>query len=115
MRIPRTTRPSYAVTSLFVCCVGLIAAPASAEDNAQGRNTPKRIITISPNSAESICDLGACDRIVGVDKFCVYPPSLQHRPRVGGLFDPDLEKIVALRPDLVVLRGHSDTLERLCA
>lgn len=115
MQIPRTARQGYAVAGLVVCWVGLIAAPASAEDNAQGRITPKRIITISPNSAEIICDLGACDRIVGVDKFCVWPPTLQKRPRVGGLFDPDLEKIVALRPDLVVLRGHSDALERLCA
>ena len=90
-------------------------SPVRAEDNAPRRITPERIVTISPNSAEIICDLGACDRIVGVDKFCVYPPPLLHRPRLGGLFDPDLEKIVALRPDLVVLRGHSDALERLCA
>ena len=101
--------------SLVVCWVGLLAAPMRAEDDVPRRITPERIITISPNSAEIICELGACDRIVGVDKFCVYPPPLLHRPRVGGLFDPDLEKIVALRPDLVVLRGHSDALERLCA
>lgn len=115
MPIPRAARQGQAVAVLFVCWVGLTAAPVRAEDNVQRRTTPERIITISPNSAEIICELGACDRIVGVDKYCVYPPSLRHRPRVGGLINPDLEKIIALRPDLVVLRGHSDALERLCA
>lgn len=75
---------------------------------------PKRIIAIAPNSAEVICALGACERIVGVSKFCVYPPELLDRPKVGGLSDPDLERIAALRPDLLVMRGRNDALERLC-
>ena len=75
---------------------------------------PHRIVAIAPNSAEVICTLGACDRIVGVSKFCVYPPELLDRPRVGGLSDPDLERIAALRPDLLVMRGKNDALERLC-
>jgi iron complex transport system substrate-binding protein len=74
-----------------------------------------RIVTIGPNAAEIICALGAGDSIVGVSKFCVYPPELRGRPCVGGLFDPDLEKIIALRPDLVVLRGRSESVERLAA
>jgi iron complex transport system substrate-binding protein len=77
-------------------------------------HSPRRIITIAPNAAEIICALGVCDAIVGVSKFCVYPPELSARPRVGGLFDPDLERIVALRPDLVVLRGRNESVERLC-
>jgi len=75
---------------------------------------PQRIIAIAPNSAEVICALGACDRIVGVSKFCIYPPELLNRPKVGGLSDPDLERIAALRPDLLVMRGKNDALERLC-
>ena len=91
------------------------AGPQVAPDDSGLKpGIPHRIITIAPNSAEIICALGAGDRIVGVSKFCVYPPELAERPRVGGLFDPDLEKIIALRPDLVVLRGHSESLERLC-
>ena len=75
---------------------------------------PRRIVTIAPNAAEVICALGAGEAIVGVSKFCVYPPELVSRPRVGGLFDPNLEKIVALRPDLIVLRGHNEEVEQLC-
>lgn len=68
---------------------------------------------IAPNSAETICALGACDRIVGVSKFCVFPPQLLAKPRIGGLYDPDLERIVALQPDLIVLRGRSEALMTL--
>ncbi len=86
-------------------------APVEATSAPRG---PQRIVTIAPNSAEVLCALGVADRIVGVSKFCVYPPELIERPRVGGLFDPDLERIVALRPDLLVLRGRSDSVESLC-
>jgi len=75
--------------------------------------TPQRIITIAPNAAEMIAALGAGDRIVGVSSFCVYPPELLKRPRVGGIMDPDLEKIVSLKPDLLVLRGDMPTVTKL--
>jgi len=74
---------------------------------------PQRIIAMAPNTAEVICSLGACDRIVGVSRFCVYPPELLERPRIGGLSDPDLERIIALRPDLLVMRGRVESLDRL--
>jgi len=88
---------------------------ALAEAPAGDHRPARRIVTIAPNAAEIICELGACDRLVGVSKFCIHPPELKRRPKVGGLFDPDLEKIVVLRPDLVVLRGRSESIERLCA
>lgn len=91
------------------------AQRADADDQALKATAPRRIVTIAPNAAEIICALGACDSIVGVSKFCVYPPELRSRPRVGGLFDPDLEKIIALRPDLIVLRGRSESVEQLAA
>ena len=102
---------------LLLGLIALIAIPwigkLSKETTSAG-STPRRIVTIAPNSAEVICALGACDRIVGVSKFCVYPPELLDRPKVGGLSDPDLERIAALRPDLLVMRGRNDAIERLC-
>jgi iron complex transport system substrate-binding protein len=100
----------------FVVVILLLSVPwvvGAGELPDHGR--PQRIVTIAPNSAEIICSLGACDSIVGVSKFCVYPPELKSRPRVGGLFDPDLEKIIALRPDLIVLRGKSESVQQLAA
>lgn len=90
-----------------------VQASNSDSDAGPSASPPSSIITIGPNAAEIICGLGACDSIVGVDKFCVFPPALADVPRVGGLFDPDLERIVSLRPDLIVLRGRSATVERL--
>jgi len=92
----------------------LPASAGGAPPPGSDARIPERVVTIAPNAAEIICSLGACERIVGVSKFCVYPPELHDRPRVGGLFDPDLEKIIALRPDLVVVRGRSDAVAHAC-
>lgn len=116
----RSSRGRVRVASLAIWTAALILLGTKvgiAQTVAAGgldTDIPQRIITISPSGAEIICELGAGDAIVAVSKFCVYPPMLQDRPRVGGLFDPNLEKIVALHPDLVVLRGRNESLEQLC-
>lgn len=97
--------PAGVVLASLVCAGG-----AAARDS---KKLPERIVALAPNTAEIICDLGACERIVGVSKFCVYPPQLSTRAQIGGLYDADLEKIVSLRPDLLITRGHHDALERL--
>jgi iron complex transport system substrate-binding protein len=108
MQVCDYTRPLGSLAAGVI----VIATLALAGESPQAG--PQRIIAIAPNSAELICELGACDRIVGVSKFCVYPPELLQRPRVGGFSDPDLERIAALRPDLLVMRGRNDALQRLC-
>jgi len=98
-------------------CAACVAVDLDGSPGGAGLDGPqsvlRRIVTIGPNAAEIICELGACDTIVGVDKFTLYPNKLASVTRVGGLFDPDLEGIVSLRPDLIVLRGRSETVERL--
>jgi iron complex transport system substrate-binding protein len=94
---------------------GIVPKAAAQDDRNERTSAPaSRVIAIGPNAAEIICALGACEAIIGVDNFTLYPPELTERVRVGGLFDPDLERIVALRPDLVVLRGRNESLETLC-
>ncbi len=107
---------SLYVVAMFLALAGGVSARSIDRDAGGGspENVPARIIAIGPNSAEIICGLGACDSILGVSKYCLYPPELLKKPRVGGLFDPDLEKMAALRPDLLVMRGHSESLETLC-
>ena len=87
-------------------------APASAPASAA---VPKRIIAIAPNAAEIIAALGETKRLVGVGDFCKWPPELAALPRVGGLFDTNLEAVLRLQPDLLIMRGRNDALERLCA
>jgi iron complex transport system substrate-binding protein len=63
----------------------------------------RRIVSMAPSITETIYALGLNDRLVGVTRFCKYPPDAQRLPKVGGFFDPNFEAIVALRPDLVIL------------
>lgn len=113
MSITRRITIGTALLAVWLCATSVAAAAASS-DEPETAAPPKRIVTIAPNAAEIICQLGACDQLVGVSKFCIHPAEVKDRPRVGGLFDPDLEKIVVLRPDLIVLRGHSEPIEKLC-
>lgn len=63
---------------------------------------PSRIVSLAPSVTEILYALGAGDRIVGVTEFCSYPPEARRLPRIGGMINPDLEKIVSLKPDLVI-------------
>ena len=73
------------------------------------QSKPVRIVSLAPSITETLFALGLGDRVVGVTRFCAYPPEARTRPRVGGYFDPSYEAIVALRPDLVViLREHEE-------
>src|SRR5439155_1282615 len=63
---------------------------------------PARIVSLVPSVTESAFAVGGEDRLVGVSDFCDWPPAARLKPRVGGMVNPSLEAIVALRPDLVV-------------
>lgn len=64
---------------------------------------PQRIVSIVPAVTEMLFAIGAGNQVVGVSSFDHYPPAVEKLPRVGALLDPDLERMLALRPDLVVL------------
>lgn len=68
----------------------------------------RRIVSLSPSITEILFALGLGDRVVGVTRFCRYPPEAQTRTFVGGYLDTNLEAIVALEPDLIVLRGERE-------
>jgi len=74
---------------------------------------PQRIVSLLPSLTETVCELGRCDRLVGVDRYSNYPASVQRLPTVGGGLDPNVEAIVALRPDVVLMATSSRVGERL--
>lgn len=76
---------------------------------------PQRIVSLLPSLTETVCELGRCDQLVGVDRYSDYPASVQRLPRVGGGLDPNVEAIVALRPDVVLMATSSRVGERLTA
>jgi iron complex transport system substrate-binding protein len=71
---------------------------------------PQRIISLIPSVTEMLFAIGAGPRVVGVSSFDTYPSEVQSRTKVGGLIDPDVERILKLRPDLVVVYGTQSDL-----
>jgi iron complex transport system substrate-binding protein len=70
----------------------------------------RRIVSIIPATTEMLFAMGAGDRLVAVGSYDHFPPEVQRLPRVGALLDPDVERIIALRPDLVILYGTQSDL-----
>jgi len=70
---------------------------------------PRRIISFAPNITEMIYALRAEDRLVGVTSWCSYPPEAKSKTVVGDYASPNWERILALRPDLVLLVGTRDS------
>ena len=79
------------------------SAPAMMAAGPARDATPQRIVSLVPATTEMIFAMGAGDRLVGVGNYDRFPPEVARLPRVGGLIDPDTERILALRPDLVIV------------
>lgn len=112
-------RRSLAVVAvLFAAGVGLSILMSSGGGRS-GRETgsrslPERVIIIGPNVTETVFALGAGERVIGVTDFCTYPPEARKKPSIGSLFHPNLERIIALQPDLVVMQAPMEKVIGLC-
>lgn len=95
------------VLGALVLMAGIVAAQAK----------PSRIVSLIPAVTEMLFAMGAGDKVVGVSTFDTFPAETATRTKVGGLFDPNFEAILTLRPDLVIVYGSqgelSGRLERL--
>ena len=67
---------------------------------------PKRVVSMLPSTTETVYALGACERLVGVDTYSDFPVQVGNLPKMGGLYDPNIEAIVAQKPDLVVVSKY---------
>jgi iron complex transport system substrate-binding protein len=109
----------YRAASVLLLCLAALA-PAHALQLTDDRGvsltfaqSPQRIVSLLPSLTESICAMDQCQRLVGVDRYSTYPPSVRRLPVLGGGLDPNIEGIVALRPDVVVLATSSRASQRL--
>ena len=75
-------------------------------------NGYSRIVSTSPSFTETLFALGQGDRVVGVTRFCNYPPEAKTRPKVGGYLDPNYEAIAALRPDMVLVLPENENIHK---
>ncbi len=93
----------------FFFATGVARSPAAASDGAT-----TRIVSLVPSVTETLFALGAQDQIVGVSDYCRYPEAARNKPAAGALLNPTLEKILLLRPTLVLLYStQSETAEKL--
>jgi iron complex transport system substrate-binding protein len=77
---------------------------------------PQRIVSTAPSITEMLYALGLGDRVVGVTRYCRYPPEAQLKPKIGDYTSPNLEAIAALKPDMVIIQTNPVRLaERLGA
>jgi iron complex transport system substrate-binding protein len=109
-------RPILALVWLLVLLCPTARALEVVDDRGMRivlAQVPQRIVSVLPSLTESVCALGGCERLVGVDRYSNFPPSVRGLPQVGGGLDPSVEAIVALRPDLVLLATSSPAAARL--
>jgi iron complex transport system substrate-binding protein len=109
--IPMTRRAALASVALAI----LIAASHTLAAQRPGPGTAvpaeaHRVISIIPATTEMLFAMGAGDRVVAVGSYDRFPPEVGTLPRVGALLDPNVERILSLRPDLVVLYGTQTDL-----
>ena len=113
------TRPSFFF--LFALCLAFASAAQATEIHVTDDRgvavtlprSPQRIVSLLPSLTETVCELGQCHRLVGVDRYSNYPASVRALPQTGGGVDPNIEAIVALRPDVVLAATSSRGVQRL--
>jgi iron complex transport system substrate-binding protein len=88
---------------LLLACLLSVALAAQAP--------PRRIISLVPNVTEILFAIGAGPQVVAVSNYDVEPPEVRSLPTVGALIDPDTERILSLRPDLVITYGSQTDLK----
>ncbi|MCX6134565.1 MAG: cobalamin-binding protein [Ignavibacteriales bacterium] len=73
------------------------------------QRTPRRIVSLAPSITETLFALGLDSSIVGVTDYCDSPPAAKLKTSIGGMMNPDVERILALHPDLVLMSGSGNT------
>jgi iron complex transport system substrate-binding protein len=106
-----TDASAQATPGAVTCAATPLAAeprafPLTITDDAGRQVTiersPTRIVSIAPSNTEMLFALGLEERIAGVDSYSTYPPEAALKPQVGSYLEPDLERVVAAEPDLIL-------------
>jgi iron complex transport system substrate-binding protein len=102
------------VIAIFVLLILVVGCRNAAQESTRTDSTAPitRVISTAPNLTEIVFELGAGERLVGVTRYCNHPEAAKAIVRIGGYLDPSVEKMVALKPQLVLstARGGASTL-----
>jgi len=102
----------------LMLCSALAQAVTVRDDRQQDvviAKPPERIVSLLPSLTETVCALGQCHKLVGLDRYSNWPESVRQLPRMGGGLDPSMEAVVAQRPDLVLMATSARGAERFQA
>ena len=104
---------------LTVFCVDISCARTVIDETGRSINispAPQRIVSLAPSITETLYALGLADNIAGVTTFCDWPAAAHTKPQIGGFINPSIEKIVSLKPDLIIATAdgnRKDTVQQL--
>lgn len=114
-----TRRAFTLAAGLVLASLALVSCGPDGRQETTGDRAAagcERLLTLAPNLTELAFALGLGDRVVGVSDYSRWPAEAARLPRVGGLFDPSFEAMVALQPDLAVaLPSEEDVAAKLRA
>ena len=89
--------------AFIICCLFAGVFPLTADEKVP--TYPQRIISLGPLATENLFLLGAGDRLIGCTIYCLRPEEAQHKEKIGTILQVDVEKILALQPDLILATG----------
>ena len=107
-----------AALAALLCMVTLTQAVVLRDDRQVEvtiAKPPQRIVSLLPSLTETVCALGQCQKLVGVDRYSNWPERIAKLPRMGGGIDPNIERVVATKPDLVLMATSARGAERFRA
>jgi iron complex transport system substrate-binding protein len=102
------TKGLIALAALLVVCG---TGPAAQTAQPRPASAPRRIVSLVPALTEMLFAIGVGPQVVAVSSYDDFPPEVKKLPRVGALLDPDSERILALRPDFVILYGSQSEVQ----
>ncbi len=103
---------SPAIAGLKACATSRFETGCPAAQTVAASGIPRRIISLIPATTEMLFAMGAGDRVVAVSNYDRFPPEATRLPRVGGLLDPDVERLLSMKPDLVIVYDTQADLKR---
>lgn len=107
---PRTRHRLVIGLALLVAL--LLGSQPKPSAQQAGAAAPRRIVSLVPATTEMLFAMGAGARVIGVGSYDRFPPDVQKLPRLGGLLDPNIEQLIALKPDLVIVYDTQAELRR---
>ena len=102
----------YRLICLFLVVVCFGCAPSTVPPDVVLGTPPQRVISTLPSITEVLFDIGLGDRIIGDSAFTKYPPEAAGIAKIGGLYDINRERIISLKPDLVILSVENASLRQ---